>query len=155
MGMYTEIFFRAELVRDVPEDVVAILKCMQEFWDPEPEGLPDHPLFECSRWKYLGCSDSSYFPIAKSSMEQDSYSGQWRVMILSNLKNYSGEIGKFFDWIDPYVDGPEGSFLGYSLYEEDDVPTLFQKQTQKDYFTWDKEMYNMWRAKAGLPEIKY
>jgi hypothetical protein len=39
-------------------------------------------------------------------------------MFHANLKNYDDEIAKFFDWIDQYVEGSEGDFLGYSLYEE-------------------------------------
>ena len=154
MGMYTEIFFRAELVRDVPVQVVECLHAMTNFYHQAPEELPDHPLFECSRWEILGCGGSAYFPVSQSSLQLDTYSGQWHVLFLSNLKNYSGEIGHFFDWIDPYVSGSEGEFLGYSLYEESNDPILFHKKSQTAYFKYDKDIYNYWRNEIGLKPIE-
>lgn len=148
MGMYTEIYFRAELARDVPVEVVEILKSMSDFRNPEPEELPDHPLFQCSRWRNVGCGGSAYFPITKSEIYLDKYSAQWHVFFLANLKNYSGEIGHFFDWIDPYLDSREGEFLGYSLYEEDDNPILYHRQSEKNYFRLDKDLVAHWQAEA-------
>ena len=47
-------------------------------------------------------------------------------MVRSDFKNYGGEIEKFFDWITTHVekDGDK-TFIGYSLYEEDDEPKLY------------------------------
>jgi len=146
MGMYTEIFFRAELARDVPTEVVEALKRMIS-WDygRDHTNVPDHELFKCPRWDLLGCGDSAYFPVTASKIYQDDYSKQWNVLLLSNLKNYDGEIGKFFDWIDQYVDEPEGKFLGYQLYEENDTPLLYHRVSEKNYFKWDKDQYEYWK----------
>ena len=48
------------------------------------------------------------------------------LVVRSDFKNYNGEIGKFFDWITPYIEkGGDKTFIGYSLYEEDDEPKLY------------------------------
>lgn len=151
MGMYTEIYFRAELARDVPEYVVEYLQRMvgdigeTEHMFPEPE----HELFSCPRWSYLGCGGSAYFPITESKVVLDRHTAQWHVLFLANLKNYGGEIGKFFDWIDSFTDARQGEFLGYSLYEEDDNPTLYFRKSEKNYFRLNKEMVGRWEELAA------
>ena len=131
MGMYTEILFRATLQKDLPEDVLSALHSIvggAENQHPNPQ----HELFDCPRWEWLGNSNSAYFPImAKSALELDGYSKQYGLVLHANLKNYHGEIGKFFEWIDPYVDAMPGEFLGYELYEDVEPgtpPTFFFKQ---------------------------
>jgi hypothetical protein len=130
MGMYTEIHFRAELVRDVPEDVLAVLRCLVDFDSPEPEVKPGHELFSCPRWDMLGRCSSAYFPDhPQSFLALSDWSKRWILFLNADLKNYGGEIEKFFDWIDPYVAGSEGQFLGYSLYEESDDPIIYHKKS--------------------------
>jgi hypothetical protein len=133
MGMYTEVFARATLKKDVPQEVVDALKVMASGCDEEPVAvLPEHELFQCSRWDLLGRCSSAYFPnTAKSVVATDWYSKQWTFVLHANLKNYGGEIEKFFDWIDPYVESLEGEFLGYELYEDVDPntgPILYYKK---------------------------
>lgn len=41
----------------------------------------------------------------------------------SSLKNYHGEVEAFFDWLAPHV--TSSGFLGYSLYEESELPVLY------------------------------
>jgi hypothetical protein len=133
--MYTEIFFRGTLMKDIPEEVVELLQLLVtgDFDEEMPEHLaliPEHEFFECSRYRWIFNCSSAYFPRhATSFIEYDKYSG-WDVLVNADLKNYSGEIGKFFDWIQQYVSGPRGMFLGYSLYEEDEDPILFYKDTE-------------------------
>jgi hypothetical protein len=134
--MYTEIHFRAELIKNVPEEVIKVLQHLidrefaQEFTDP----LPDHELFQCPRWDLLARCNSAYFPDhPESFIHEDEYTGRWHVTMNADLKNYGGEIAKFFDWIDPYVSGHEGQFLGYSLYEESDDPIIYHKQSASSW----------------------
>lgn len=122
MGSYTEIYARGTLRKSTPQEVVDVLKAMS-MNGPTPETLPDHELFKCQRWGYLGCGSSAYFPATVSTVYRDDYSKNWAFLFHANLKNYDGEIGKFFDWIDQYVEGGEGEYLGYSMYEE---PEPFQ-----------------------------
>lgn len=129
MGMYTEIFFRATLRKDVPEEVVNVLKYMVSHDNAELETLPEHALFNSRRWTFLGGSWSYYFPRpAESKFIKDEITGQWCLALNANIKNYGNEIRHFFDWIDPYVHASEGEFLGYELYEEDTVPLLYNKK---------------------------
>lgn len=41
-----------------------------------------------------------------------------------HLKNYDDEIDKFFDWLNPYIEGIPGQCIGYKWHEYDDAPTL-------------------------------
>lgn len=118
MGMYTEIYARGTLKKDTPQEVVDLLRCMIDFDAPRPDPLPEHDLFKCHRWDVLGCGGSAYFPATVSHIEKDGFSHNWAFLFHANLKNYDGEIEKFFDWIDQYVEGGEGDYLGYHLYEE-------------------------------------
>jgi hypothetical protein len=128
--MYTEIYFRAELVKDVPEDVLDVLRYLVTPVFPEPEIKLDHELFRSPRWYMLGQGGSGYFPEhPESSLTMSEWSKRWVLFLNADLKNYDGEIGKFFDWIDPYVHGSQGQFVGYSLYEEDNDPTIFHKKS--------------------------
>lgn len=123
MGMYTEFCFNAELMRDVPEDVLAVLKYMADPSGEEPP-LPEHEFFSCERWEILFVCDSSYFPNATTSAVHWDVNA-WFVSAHSSLKNYDDEISKFVDWILPYLSTRYGdAFLGYRRHEEDDHPTL-------------------------------
>jgi hypothetical protein len=128
MGMYTEIYARGTLKRNTSQEVVDLLKAMT-MDGPTPETLPDHELFKTERWEVLGCGASAYFPCTTSKLEVSDYSHQWSFMFHANLKNYGREIEKFFDWIDEYVEGSEGEFLGYELYEETEPG-----QSPRNYF---------------------
>lgn len=134
--MYTEIQFKAELLKDTPDEVISVLQHMieREFAQAYEEPLPDHPLFSCSRWDLLARCCSAYFSDhAESFIRKDEYNSKWHVFMNADLKNYSSEIEKFFDWIDPYVSGHHGQFLGYSLYEEDDDPVIFHKKSSSSW----------------------
>lgn len=151
MGMYTEIYFRADLSPDVPEYVVEYLQRMVGDIEEKEHmfSKPDHELFSCPRWAYLGCGGSAYFPITQSKINFDPFTATWQVFFLANLKNYGGEIHHFFDWIDPFVASRQGEFLGYSLYEEDDVPILYFRKSEKNYFRQDKDTISRWKQLAN------
>lgn len=127
MGMYTEVFFRAELKADTPDDVIETLKYMVGDSDDAPKSLPAHPLFVCERWDVVARCTSAYFPASSGSvLAKSSWSTErWSLSFLSSLKDYDSEAEKFFDWIGRYVVGYPGDFLGYTLYEESEDPILF------------------------------
>jgi hypothetical protein len=132
MGMYTEIHFRANLVRGVPKEITDLLELLitGDFDEEEPEHmalLPDHEFFECRRFRWIFNCSSAYFPDHPASfLKNDPITG-WSIFVNADLKNYDGEIGKFFGWIQQYVAGHEGCLLGYELYEENDDPILYYK----------------------------
>lgn len=125
MGMYTEVFFRAVLSKDVPPEIIALISKWVEGEPPETN-LPDHPLFSCSRWQVLPTMQSDYHPSGGPILARADWGSTNLIFAFhSSLKNYSGEAEKFFDWISPYTKGFGGEFLGYTLHEESTTPTLF------------------------------
>ena len=125
MGMYTEIHYNAELKKDVPDEVIAVLKYMMDSDRLVPPPLPDHPLFETDRWVIMFQCDSYYFSAdTHSTLRFDDISKSYFLCIRSNLKNYDNEIEKFIDWISPYLDEWREDYLGHYRYEESTIPTL-------------------------------
>jgi hypothetical protein len=127
MGMYTEIFFRAEVDEEAYEAIQAIHNNDAHPW-------PDHPFFNCARFDMVTRCSSYYFPGANhyTAEVDDTYTGRtYYVSFRANLKNYDDEIAKFFDWVTPHCRDRvyEKTFIGYSQYEEDDEPKLFYKET--------------------------
>ena len=120
MGMYTEIYVNVDLVEDVPEEVLEVLRVLCGDSDKElPEEFP-------SRWKYL-FSDMSYCtPSTRvSSLTFYDISKQWSLIGKGDIKNYNNEIEQFFEWIAPWC---ENDFIGYRRYEEQLVPTLVYRK---------------------------
>jgi hypothetical protein len=127
MGMYTALHFGADLKLDTPDQIVNILRYMlDEKHDPHsPPATPEHPLFGVdTRWRWMLMGDSWYFRHESFSKVIDCPGGGHTLSITCNLKNYNDEISKFLDWIMPYVMEEPGGWLGYWMYEEDEIPTL-------------------------------
>jgi len=125
MGMYTELHFNSALKEDTKQEIIDILKYMVKDKEKEPEKLPDHPFFDCERWKRLFTTDSFYFDAdTHSTLRFCDTSNQYFLCVRINIKNYDGEIGKFIDWINKYLDKFPGDFIGFSRYEEYEDPTL-------------------------------
>ena len=146
MGNYTALNCAFELKKDTPQTVLDILRYMADGTGYLPP-LPDHPLFACHRWRSLFTCDSYYFDDqTHTDVLFDDCTDTWYVSVRSNLKNYDGEIGKFFDWVTPYIDKMDGEFVGYHRYEQNEVPTLvfhpnrhFTPAVPKDVCPWDAD----------------
>lgn len=127
MGMYTALHLAIELRSDTPRDVIEILRFMTGDIE-EPPVTPEHPLFQTSRWHVMLRCDSYYFPAQTGYaliVDDDTY----YLTVLSNFKNYCGEITKFADWISPYITPCAPRWIGYSWYEEDDEPrSLYRRE---------------------------
>ena len=119
MGMYTEIFFRAE-VDEYAFDVI------EAGINGSPLPSDDHPFFSKPRAVLLFRGASAYFPGARHAVtEHDPQYGTFYVSFRADLKNYDGEIEAFFDWVTPHVSEHHRGFIGYSLYEEPETPALY------------------------------
>ena len=121
MGMYTEIFFRANIKADAP--IIPLLETWvndrNQLWNPERSELPHHELFDTPRWDSLAGNDDAYFPHAYgSSFYKNDYGPGYTLALHCTLKNYLSEIGLFFDWIDEHVNESQGVFLGHEIYED-------------------------------------
>jgi hypothetical protein len=128
MGMYTELVCAFELKEETPDKIIDIINFMCDDDYGLYTDLPEHELFETTRWKFMLRSDSYYFEgSTNSTIEHDSLVGGYYVTIRCNLKNYDNEIEKFIDWISEYIrkdDYFRKQFIGYKRYEENDDPTL-------------------------------
>jgi hypothetical protein len=134
MGMYTEVVFRATINRSkMNTDDFAILSYLFNPSDDkrrEDLTLPEHEFFKCQRWFSIGRSSSfHHHPNVIKDWYQPSHQNTEAdnvyIFSRSDLKDYDGEIDLFFDWIDTLGLFYKDEFMGYSLYEEDDTPTIF------------------------------
>ena len=104
MGMYTEIYVNVDLKEETPQEIIDTLK---------------------QKSRLLFKNGSYYTPSTYvCSLTHDAFLQRWSLLGKGDLKNYSGEIEHFFDWLMPWVDGSPGDFVGYRRYELDQKPTL-------------------------------
>lgn len=129
MGMYTEFVFGCMLKENTPKEVINVLEYLCNSDNDEFDDVSiNHEFFNCHRWQMIGSCSSYYFGAPSHSVcEKDRHYNNYRLSIRCNLKNYSGEIKKFVDWIKPYIEQGAGNsdLLGYAIYEESDKPEMF------------------------------
>lgn len=133
MGMYTEIVAGIQLKKATPQVVVDALDYMCGNTDKAPKKLPEHALFKNpeGRWAIMLQCSSHYFPYHESLTKfkpGPDYAPEHILSVRASVKNYSGEVEAFFDWIKRYADvsdPDETVLLGYSRYEEDEDPILY------------------------------
>ena len=137
MGMYTKASFIIPIKKDTPKNIKDICYNLFE-GDSELDGfdLPKHQFFETKRfWAFAGCNSFYFTGTSNSAVKySDSYCGGCEDMVLHidcDLKNYDDEIELFLDWIKDYMETPTAGFIGYSLYEEDEKPTLYYLRNGK------------------------
>jgi len=122
MGMYTELVLNVALNDNITAQALAVLRGMVGGEDAETVTDREHALFRTERWKWMLHSSSHYFvPEATAKLVVKDYCASKHLSVRCDLKNYSGEIEAFLDWLAPCV---EDGFAGYKRYEEDDDPTL-------------------------------
>ena len=156
MGMYTELVLACELKRDVPQEVLDVLRFMcvwQGGSRQPPEHLPDHPLFRMSHWEYVLRSGSFYFPgETNSTLRVFEPTNTWYLTARSNLKNYGSEIEYFLQWLAPYSE-TEG-FVGYYRYEESPHPSLIyfaEGKAARQHITGEGQVY-LWNLDEYLED---
>lgn len=125
MGMYTHLALWVDLEFG-PEDKKeeAVIRWLGGL-DEEPDQLPDHPLFSCSRWRCLSGGSSYYFPGTSARGLAGHVSGShcYRFTVVCDIKNYGNEIERFLDWLGPFLD-PDDGHVGTYRYEESEKPCL-------------------------------
>ena len=126
MGMYTKISVDLKFIDNLPSEVVKALEVMVGEVDSSLYSIvdfPTHDLFKSTRWDFmLRCSSYYHTPFSLTKLHYDDISKHYYLVSSSDFKNYDNEVELFFDFVKDYV---EDGFLGYSLYEEDDKPTLY------------------------------
>lgn len=117
MGMYTEIYVNTDLKKETPKEVIDVLSAMCDK-NSDAKCLSDKP----SQWAYLFNNGSYYLPLTEcGKLTHDDISGQYSLLAKGDIKNYSGEIQEFLDFIKPWC---ESEFVGYYRCEECRDPTL-------------------------------
>lgn len=142
MGMYTEVVVKIDFTREqIGSNNFDILDYMfnpqttliTENYKPNSSiVIPDHEFFKCHRWDSIGNSNSFYHhPNRVNSWYFPDYEDGNSIYLFArnDLKNYDGEVEKFFDWLNTLPIMHKGDFIGYSLYEELDTPTIYNKET--------------------------
>lgn len=106
--------------------------------NPRPPTLPKHPFFECERWHQIGGCGSAYleddFP--PNSTFRDLGDDQYHLHISCSLKNYDGEIERFLEWIEKYIDKFR---YGWLRYEECKLRTIIDFTPNGFKFIEEKE----------------
>ncbi len=123
MGMYTELVIKCALKRSLPDDANNVLKYLFGDADESPINLPEHNFFKRERWKAIGRSNS-YYHIPGCCNFYDGY----YLFSRSDLKDYDQEIENFLDWIDPYITGKKGGFIGWEWHEGWHQPDFIYKK---------------------------
>lgn len=132
MGMYTEIRINCKLKNDAPKEVINILIYLATGEDFYKKSIPDHEFFKSERWEYIFRMTSAYFDDERCSAVVK-WGDHFRILSVSNLKNYDHEIQKFLEWLYPYVDAEPNEIFAKYRYEESEDDTLislssFQEQ---------------------------
>lgn len=137
MGMYTEIYVNVDFKEDTPEDVIKTIRavCNGNYEHLDSENRP-------SRWGMLFGSGSYYTPNTEASELTYDYIGkQYSLLGKGDIKNYEEEIEQFFEFITPWVASYSNDipyFMGYTRYEEWDMPRLVYKHEGKvNYLSTD------------------
>jgi len=143
MGMYTEVVVKINFTRKrVGSNNFNILDYMfnpgtrlmtDDYKPADAIELPDHAFFKCARWDSVGSMSSFYHhPERVNSWTTQEWNGPDDVYLFArnDLKNYDSEIEKFFNWLNTLDLMCPNEFLGYSLYEEDDTPIIYNKKEE-------------------------
>lgn len=120
MGMYTELLLKCQVKANAPEDVMDVIRYMFA-GGKRPEKLPEHVFFSLPNWDMIGDRNGFYH---HDDVFNIYHIGNQCIFSNSYIKNYSGEIQEFLEWIKPYIDAMEGQCIGWTWYEEELQPTL-------------------------------
>lgn len=127
MGMYTELSMRCGLKKDVPQYVIETLKYMLDYTlYPELKEGPEETreIITGRQTRMLQLASYSFHPYSKSSLDYNPIVETYYFSTMFSIKNYEKEIEKFVEWLTPFIDADDGTFLGYKLYEEGNEPQL-------------------------------
>jgi hypothetical protein len=126
MGMYTQVFLAIELNSLANPDVLYTLHTMVIDSMYIVNGN-EKVVFESERSQIMfKCSSAYFVDVIVSKLKYCPYSKSWSLLVHSHFKNYDSDIEKFIEFIKPYC--RRNGLIGYSIYEEDEQPTLYFKE---------------------------
>lgn len=136
--MYTELIFGATL-KNIPADLETALDCVINDNQDITEAAQD--LIDIYSLNRIFWGSSYYFGAHRNTptFEYDEIGKHWVLSTRANCKNYQGEIEKFLEYIEEYVEHGSGpnEIYAYVQYEESDFPTIYSKYGKFDWL--DKE----------------
>lgn len=142
MGMYTQLHLGVRLKKNLGDANKDIINFMLGEQESEPVELPQHELFNHSRWQYMLQCDSYYFEYKTTHLfKYDEIGDCYWFNVTCNLKNYENEIELFLNWLLPYIE-EEHCMIGYFRYEENSMPaiiTLDSIRNKSYYYVPDVE----------------
>jgi hypothetical protein len=154
MGMYTALSLGVELNIKRGSQVAELLRYMVGDREDSPklalvghdEANQTHRFFSTDRWNYMLASDSYYFSWdTRFTLRWDEIAKSYFLSGTCNLKNYNLEIELFLDWLLPYIHSASEGFIGWTMYEQDELPTLLV--LKEDYDTGDR-----WINRVHVPQ---
>ena len=125
MGMYTELILGCELKEETPKEIIEAIKDLLGNDQGKVEkaknqiGLTRNPIVGASY--YFGVSSSqSYFKV-------EPYANAYVLSTRSNIKNYSGDIETFLEWLEPHIESGSGFREIYAIVicEKSSEPVLY------------------------------
>lgn len=133
MGMYTELIVGCSLKRNIPIKIINVLRFLTDdspYKSSEGLWIPDDKFFQTDRWSLLltgcayefgGCYDN------QTLFKYDDIIDRWFLSVRCAVKNYTGEIEFFLDWLKPFIHRGSGGMNMYaiSIYEDEDHPTIY------------------------------
>ncbi|PFJ22605.1 hypothetical protein [Bacillus cereus] len=122
MADFTELHFRVKLKKNIPNDVLNIIRYMIDNLD-KPISLPKHDFFATSRWSSMLSANSDNGRMVKKCTSFENNDSAWHLSVTSLFRE-TGEIKLFFEWLYEYIDEQWLSFLGYINYDTRDHPVL-------------------------------
>lgn len=123
MGMYTGLRLRANLKEETMAQWKPVIDIMLEGGPgiKRPDDIEDHPLFHTDRWSWMLKGTSAYLEPDFMPNSKLDYGNEFFAQF--NIKNYSGEIEAFLDWISPHIDV---LFAASTRYEEAEKETIIR-----------------------------
>lgn len=125
MGHYTQLCFNAELKKETPREVISTVRWLLGEHEEE-DGPLDAGLVAKTYEGMFNTWSFYHAPAGSKSFLRRNRSDEWYLSVLCDIKNYSSQLEAFVEWIKPWVAprGQDKTFLGYTMYEESDEPTL-------------------------------
>ena len=125
MGTYTSLVVSARLKASTPDSVIEAIKGMASAEIDVRDVLGDSV-----HRQPLGGS-SAYFPEPVTELTKSGFTHEkeWSVCLVSNLKNYDGEIDAFINWIRPHIYGGHGGSDWWAIVTHEEGEPVIHRMT--------------------------
>lgn len=121
MGMYTSLVISARIKPDAPPEFMVQLKALLA------GDLHIREVLGGEACRNPLCRTSAYFPESSRSLEETRHPSGWTLNVVSQVKNYDGEIEGIIKWMRPHIYSGHGASDWWAIvtYEEDEKPTIY------------------------------